>query len=47
MTTSKMFNQFYFRYSDKHDCTFDYKALGKSEIAAANPIIAPKKIVKI
>merc|ERR1719430_2234385 len=35
------------RYSDKHNCTFDYKALGKYEIAAANPIIAPEKIAKI
>ena len=38
---------FHFRYSDKHNCTFDYKALGKSEIAEANPVIAPKKIDKI
>jgi len=35
------------RYSDKHDCTFDYGALGKSEIAAANPVIVAEKVAKI
>ena len=38
---------FDYRYSDKHNCTFNYKALGKSEIAEANPVITPKKIAKI
>ena len=35
------------RYSDQHDCKFDYKALGKFEIAKANPVVVAKKIVKI
>lgn len=35
------------RYSDKHSCTFDYGALGKSEIAAANPVIVAEKVAKI
>ena len=35
------------RYSDKHRCTFDYGALGKSEIAAANPVIVAEKVAKI
>jgi len=35
------------RYSDKHNCTFDYGALGKSEIAAANPVIVAEKVAKI
>merc|ERR1711974_496358 len=35
------------RYSDKHSCTFDYGALGKSEIAAANPVIVAEKACNI
>merc|ERR1712130_1035198 len=35
------------RYSDKHSCTFDYGALGKSEIVAANPVIVAEKVAKI
>jgi len=35
------------RYSDKHDCNFDYNAMGKSEIAAANPVIVAEKVAKI
>jgi len=35
------------RYSDKHDCSFDYNALGKAEIAAANPVIVAEKVAKI
>jgi len=35
------------RYSDKHDCNFDYNALGKAEIAAANPVIVAEKVAKI
>jgi len=32
------------RYSDRHDCTFDYKSHGKELIAKTNPIIISKKI---
>ena len=35
------------RYSDKHDCDFDYKAMGKKEISEANPVVKAKKIDKI
>ncbi|XP_072952685.1 zinc finger AN1 domain-containing stress-associated protein 15-like [Typha angustifolia] len=35
------------RYSDIHDCSFDYKAAGREEIARANPVIRAAKIVKI
>ena len=27
------------RYSDKHDCSFDYKAAGREAIAKANPTV--------
>lgn len=32
------------RYSDKHECGFDYKAQGKELLTRANPVIAPKKV---
>eukprot|EP01132_Coremiostelium_polycephalum_P002511 gene2511-3109_t len=35
------------RYSDKHDCTFDYKAVGKAALAKANPVVSGTKITKI
>ncbi|XP_010672748.2 zinc finger A20 and AN1 domain-containing stress-associated protein 8 [Beta vulgaris subsp. vulgaris] len=35
------------RYSDKHDCPFDYQAAAQSAIAKANPIIKPDKLDKI
>jgi len=35
------------RYSDKHDCSFDYKAMGEKEIAEANPLIVAQKVAKI
>ena len=35
------------RYSDKHDCDFDYKAMGKKEISEANPVVKAKKIDEI
>ena len=35
------------RYSDKHDCNFDYKAMGEKEISEANPVIVAQKINKI
>ena len=35
------------RYSDKHDCDFDYKAMGEKEISEANPVVKAKKIDEI
>ncbi|KAG0483087.1 hypothetical protein HPP92_011171 [Vanilla planifolia] len=35
------------RYSDTHDCSFDYKAAGREEISKANPVIRAAKIIKI
>nr|ACO15405.1 Zinc finger A20 and AN1 domain-containing stress-associated protein 6 [Caligus clemensi] len=35
------------RYSDKHDCNFDYKELGAEEIRESNPVIVAKKVTKI
>ncbi|CAD5182593.1 unnamed protein product [Musa acuminata subsp. malaccensis] len=35
------------RYSDSHDCSFDYKAFGREQIAKANPVVRPSKIIKI
>eukprot|EP00252_Welwitschia_mirabilis_P027046 TRINITY_DN9124_c0_g1_i1.p1 TRINITY_DN9124_c0_g1~~TRINITY_DN9124_c0_g1_i1.p1 ORF type:complete len:171 (-),score=19.07 TRINITY_DN9124_c0_g1_i1:336-848(-) len=35
------------RYSDKHDCSFDYKAAGREEIQKANPVVKAEKVRKI
>ncbi|KAJ3696867.1 hypothetical protein LUZ61_000572 [Rhynchospora tenuis] len=35
------------RYSDMHDCSYDYKSAGREEIARANPLIRASKIIKI
>ncbi|KAK1271221.1 Zinc finger AN1 domain-containing stress-associated protein 15 [Acorus gramineus] len=35
------------RYSDTHDCSFDYKAAGREEISKANPVVRASKIIKI
>ena len=35
------------RYTDKHECNFDYKALGAQEIKEANPVVKADKIDKI
>ncbi|KAG9150682.1 hypothetical protein Leryth_008148 [Lithospermum erythrorhizon] len=35
------------RYSDRHDCTFDYKSSGREAIARENPVIKAAKIVRI
>lgn len=35
------------RYSDKHNCTFDYKALGEKEISGNNPVVMAQKVAKI
>lgn len=35
------------RYSDKHNCSFDYKAAGRESIAKANPTVVADKITRI
>jgi len=35
------------RYSDKHECTFDYKELGAEEIRKSNPVVVASKVQKI
>ncbi|XP_075520349.1 zinc finger A20 and AN1 domain-containing stress-associated protein 5-like [Primulina tabacum] len=35
------------RYSDRHDCSYDYKASGREAIARENPVVKAPKIVKI
>lgn len=35
------------RYSDKHECTFDYKSAGRDAIAKANPTVVASKVQKI
>ncbi|CAH0395086.1 unnamed protein product [Bemisia tabaci] len=35
------------RYSDKHDCSFDYREMGAQEIRRNNPVVVGEKIQKI
>ena len=35
------------RYGDAHQCTFDYKTMGKAELTANNPMIVPSKVDKL
>lgn len=35
------------RYSDKHDCPYDYRAAAQNAIAKANPVVRAEKIDKI
>ena len=35
------------RYSDTHECTFDYKTTGRQEIAKNNPVVIAPKIQKL
>eukprot|EP00249_Psilotum_nudum_P004644 c18146_g1_i1 orf=548-1141(-) len=35
------------RYSDQHECTFDYKEAARDAIAKANPVVKANKIEKI
>ena len=35
------------RYSDRHDCTFDYRQLGAEQIRRNNPVVIGEKIRKI
>lgn len=35
------------RYSDKHDCKFDYQTAARDSIAKANPVVKAEKLDKI
>ncbi|XP_039041037.1 zinc finger A20 and AN1 domain-containing stress-associated protein 3-like [Hibiscus syriacus] len=35
------------RYPEQHACTFDFKGMGKEQIAKANPLVKGKKLQKI
>lgn len=35
------------RYPEKHACSFDFKTVGKEEIARSNPVIKAEKLEKI
>lgn len=35
------------RYSDRHDCSYDYKTAGREAIERENPVVKAAKIVKI
>ncbi|KAL4560946.1 hypothetical protein LXL04_033103 [Taraxacum kok-saghyz] len=35
------------RYSDRHDCSYDYKAAGRDAIARENPMVRAAKILKV
>ncbi|OVA16412.1 zinc finger protein [Macleaya cordata] len=35
------------RYSEKHECSFDYRSAGREAIAKANPVVKAQKIQKI
>ncbi|KAL3620416.1 hypothetical protein CASFOL_035328 [Castilleja foliolosa] len=35
------------RYSDRHDCSYDYKAAGRETIARENPVVRAAKLVKV
>jgi predicted nucleic acid binding AN1-type Zn finger protein len=34
------------RYSDKHECGFDYKTAGREQIAKRNPVVVADKIIR-
>lgn len=35
------------RYSDRHDCSYDYKTAGREAIARENPVIRAAKLLKV
>lgn len=35
------------RYAEQHECSFDFKRMGKDKIAKANPIVKAEKLEKI
>ncbi|KAG8370911.1 hypothetical protein BUALT_Bualt13G0032600 [Buddleja alternifolia] len=35
------------RYSDRHDCSYDYKAAGREAIERENPVVRAAKLLKV
>ncbi|KAL3537380.1 hypothetical protein ACH5RR_000746 [Cinchona calisaya] len=35
------------RYSDRHDCSYDYKSAGREAIVRENPVVKAAKLVKL
>lgn len=35
------------RYTDRHDCSYDYKAAGREAITRENPVVKAAKILKV
>lgn len=35
------------RYTDRHDCSYDYKSVGREAIARENPVVKAAKIVRV
>ncbi|KAM8720214.1 hypothetical protein ACLKA7_006282 [Drosophila subpalustris] len=35
------------RYSDRHDCNFDYRKMGATQIRRDNPLVVPEKLRKL
>ena len=35
------------RYSDRHECSYDYKTAGREAIARENPVVKAAKMVKV
>ncbi|PIA59896.1 hypothetical protein AQUCO_00400633v1 [Aquilegia coerulea] len=35
------------RYSEKHECSYDYRSVGRDAIAKSNPVVKARKIEKI
>ncbi|KAG0467962.1 hypothetical protein HPP92_017290 [Vanilla planifolia] len=35
------------RYSDRHDCSFDYKTAGRQAISRENPVVRASKMIRI
>ncbi|KAL2511607.1 Zinc finger A20 and AN1 domain-containing stress-associated protein 5 [Abeliophyllum distichum] len=35
------------RYSDRHDCSYDYKAAGREAIEKENPVVKAAKLIRI
>ncbi|PSS11995.1 Zinc finger A20 and AN1 domain-containing stress-associated protein [Actinidia chinensis var. chinensis] len=35
------------RYSDRHDCSYDYKSAGREAIARENPVVKAAKIIRV
>ncbi|KAF3441684.1 hypothetical protein FNV43_RR15599 [Rhamnella rubrinervis] len=47
LQTRRLYNRTGVRYPEKHGCTFDFKTIGREEIARANPLVKAEKLEKI